>query len=83
MTQDSKELAYSVLLLEQQLESYQKLHWEELAALWETLTELKKRILRLESCGMGAEQISAVEPDQHYPSCSVVTVGYGPGEVDG
>jgi hypothetical protein len=43
MAQDHKELAYSVLLLERQLDSYQKLHVEEIEALWKTLAELKKR----------------------------------------
>lgn len=49
MTQDNKDLAYSVLLLERQLESYQKLHAEEVEALWKTLAELKQRILSLGS----------------------------------
>lgn len=47
MAQDYKDLAYSVLLLERQLESYEKLHAEELEALWKALAELKGRILAL------------------------------------
>ena len=42
-----KELAYAALLLEKQLESYQKLHEEEMQALWHALAELKARILAL------------------------------------
>lgn len=41
------ELAYATLLLERQLESYQRLHEEEMAALREALHELKSRILAL------------------------------------
>ena len=58
MAQDHKELAYSVLLLERQLESYQKLHLEEMEALWKTLAELKKRILGMESSDTDVEQTS-------------------------
>jgi len=43
-----KELAYAALLLERQLESYQRLHEEEMAALREALRELKDRILALD-----------------------------------
>jgi len=46
-----KELAYATLLLEKQLVSYQKLHEEELQALWDALTELKTRILALNPNG--------------------------------
>ncbi len=46
-----KELAYAALLLEKQLESYQRLHEEELQALWDALTELKARILALDPEG--------------------------------
>jgi hypothetical protein len=42
-----KELAYAVLLLERQLESYRRLHEEEIVALREALRELKDRILAL------------------------------------
>jgi len=40
-------LAYAALLLERQLESYQRLHEEEMAALREALHELKSRILAM------------------------------------
>lgn len=42
-----QELAYAALILERQLESYQRLHEEEMAALREALHELKSRILTL------------------------------------
>lgn len=42
-----KELAYAVLLLERQFESYRRLHEEEIVALREALRELKDRILAL------------------------------------
>ncbi|GAB4525242.1 MAG: hypothetical protein Fur0018_09580 [Anaerolineales bacterium] len=38
-------LAYAALLLERQLDSYEKLHAEEIRALREALNELKHRIL--------------------------------------
>ncbi|MEJ2555146.1 MAG: hypothetical protein P8186_02715 [Anaerolineae bacterium] len=44
---EQKELAYAVLLLERQLESYRRLHEEEIVALREALRELKDRILAL------------------------------------
>ena len=47
-----KELAYAALLLEKQLASYQKLHEEELQALWDALAELKARILALDPDGL-------------------------------
>jgi|GEM_PF-4661225 len=46
-TSYQKELAYAALVLEKQLIAYQKLHEEELQALWEALAELKKRILAM------------------------------------
>lgn len=49
MAQNYKDLAYAVLLLERQLESYQKLHEEEIEALWKALRELKCRILAMAS----------------------------------
>jgi hypothetical protein len=73
MAQDHKELAYSVLLLERQLESYQKLHLEEMEALWKTLAELKKRIriLGMESSDTDVEQTSVSTShtsDSHHSS---------------
>jgi len=50
MAQNYKDLAYAVLLLERQLESYQKLHEEEIEALWKALAELKRRVLAMASC---------------------------------
>lgn len=47
ISEKQAELAYAALLLERQLESYQRLHEEELAALHEALQELKRRILAL------------------------------------
>ncbi len=62
MAQDYKDLAYSVLLLERQLESYQKLHQEELQALWKTIDELKRRILAMASSGTETEPVAANIP---------------------
>lgn len=41
------ELAYLALLLERQIESYERLHEEELASLREGLHELERRILAM------------------------------------
>lgn len=75
MVKNHKEgLAYAVLLLERQLESYQKLHAEEMEALWKTLAELKKRILGLEASGPDSEQPpagTANAPDYPDPSPGV------------
>ncbi len=38
------ELAYAILLLERQMEVYQRLHDEDMASLRSTLRELKKRL---------------------------------------
>ncbi len=42
-----KELAHAVLLFEHQLESYRRLHEEEIATLRQTLDELKRRLVVL------------------------------------
>ncbi|MFQ6057393.1 MAG: hypothetical protein ACE5MB_00740 [Anaerolineae bacterium] len=47
------DLAYRVLRLEQQLESYQKLHAEELDEIRRTLAELKRQILSDEASAGG------------------------------
>ena len=44
---ERKDLAYNVLLLEQQLDAYQKLHEEEWIAIRKALGELKARILAM------------------------------------
>ena len=44
---ERKDLAYNVLLLEQQLEAYQKLHEEEWTAIRKALAELKAHILAM------------------------------------
>ncbi len=44
-TQLSSDLAYRMLRLEQQLESYQRLHAEELENLRRALEELKEQVL--------------------------------------
>jgi len=41
------DLAYRMLKLEQQLESYQRLHFEELEAMRRALSELKDQVLAL------------------------------------
>ncbi len=38
------ELAYAILLLERQMEVYQRLHDEDMASLRSTLQEIKKRL---------------------------------------
>lgn len=43
------ELAYRVLKLEQQLDSYQRLHAEELEQIRRALTDLKEQVLALAS----------------------------------
>ena len=42
-----KELAYSILVLEQQLKAYRRLHEEEMAAMHQVLDEIKARILEV------------------------------------
>ena len=42
-----EELAYSILVLERQLEAYRRLHEEEVAAMYQVLNEIKERILRV------------------------------------
>lgn len=54
-TEFQKELAYAALVLEKQLISYQKLHEEEMKALWEALAELKKHILAMPTTEPNAE----------------------------
>ena len=68
-----EELAYAVLLLERQLESYQKLHAEEMEALWKTLAELKRRILGL----------ADADPDTEQPPAGVANVPDYPGPSPG
>jgi hypothetical protein len=41
-----EELAYSILVLERQLEAYRRLHEEEVAAMYQVLNEIKEQILR-------------------------------------
>jgi len=47
MMEKEKDLAYRVLRLEQQLESYQKLHAEELDEIRKALAEIKAEILAI------------------------------------
>ncbi len=58
-SQQQKDLAYAALLLERQIESYQLLHEEELAAIRAALAELKRQILSL------APPAEASAPNQH------------------
>ena len=51
-----EDMAYAVLFLEKQLTSYQKLHEEELQALWEALEDLKARVLALTPENMHSEE---------------------------
>ena len=44
-----KELAYALLVLERQLNAYQRLHQEDLVALRSALEELKGQIVTLET----------------------------------
>lgn len=69
--QAQNELAYAALLLERQLDSYQKLHEEEMAALRKALTELKRRILSLPTVGnpemsetLEVGELLSAEPDK-------------------
>lgn len=48
-TSPSSDLALRVLRLEQQLDSYQRLHMQELDALRDALAEVKERVLALAS----------------------------------
>ena len=45
----SSDIAYRMLRLEQQLESYQRLHAEELAEIRRALEELKRQVLLMDS----------------------------------
>jgi hypothetical protein len=56
-TSPSSDLALRVLRIEQQLDSYQRLHLEELDALRRELSEMKERVLSL------AVTSFAVEPE--------------------
>ncbi len=47
--EDRDRLAYAALFLERQLDSYEKLHAEEIRALREALEELKRCVLQLAS----------------------------------
>ncbi len=47
VTQPPADLALRLLRLEQQLESYQRLHNEELAALRQALAQVKEEVLAL------------------------------------
>ena len=66
----AKDLAYNVLLLERQLEAYQKLHEEEWAAIRKALAELKARVLAMApveettSIGQDSAGLSGDEGDE-------------------
>jgi hypothetical protein len=45
--QAQRELAHAILVLERQLNAYQRLHEEDLAALRQSIEELKGRIIAL------------------------------------
>lgn len=66
MAQSSKELAFAALLLERQLKSYQKLHGEEVEALWKALDELKTHILTMAPPERDTEEESARQPATPY-----------------
>ncbi len=46
MTDSSSDLAYRVMRLEQQLDSYERLHAEELDAIRRAIEELKEHLLK-------------------------------------
>jgi hypothetical protein len=48
-TAPSSDIAYRMLRLEQQLESYQRLHAEELAEIRRALEDLKSQVLALDA----------------------------------
>lgn len=49
MSSVPSDMAYRMLRLEQQLESYERLHREELAAIRRALDELKEQVLALDA----------------------------------
>ena len=55
------DIAYRVLRLEQQLDSYQRLHAEELEQMRRVLAELKERVLEMEA-GKETENAMRVPP---------------------
>lgn len=52
----TSDVAYRVLRLEQQLDSYQRLHAEELEQIRQALTELKDLVLTLAAQKEGSEE---------------------------
>jgi hypothetical protein len=54
-TSPSSDLALRVLRIEQQLDSYQRLHWEELDALRRELSEMKEQVLSLATANFAVE----------------------------
>lgn len=56
----SSDIAYRMLRLEQQLESYQRLHAEELAEIRRALDALKAQVLALDAASK--ETSSSAEP---------------------
>jgi hypothetical protein len=60
-TVPAPDIAYRMLRLEQQLESYQRLHAEELAEIRRALEELKTQVLALDAQRMPPEEEPAEE----------------------
>jgi len=60
----SSDLAYRVLKLEQQLDSYQKLHTEELEEIRHALAELKELVLTRVREEVPTETVSSRGPTQ-------------------
>ncbi len=57
----TSDLAYRMLKLEQQLESYQRLHSEELEELHRAVAELKEQVLALAAGELAAKPASPVK----------------------
>ncbi len=55
----TSDLAYRMLKLEQQLESYQRLHSEELEELHRAVAELKEQVLALAAGELAAKQTAS------------------------
>ncbi len=62
MSSVSSDIAYRMLRLEQQLESYERLHREELAAIRRSLDELKEQVLALDAQKVVAESEQTAPP---------------------
>jgi hypothetical protein len=61
------DLAYAVLMLERQLDTYQRLHEEEIASLRAAMKELKRRILDVQSADAEG-RLADNNSQTHHPS---------------